>query len=284
MLISVVIPTYQRNDMLAKCLDCLAPGRQTIPDGYEVIVTDNGLNSTAEQMIRERYAWVRWFAGPGTSPAANRNNGAKHANGEWLVFTDDDCLPDAGWLQAYEKAMKGDATALEGAIHPIGDMSADLTECPVNTVGNYFWSANIAVKKEVFFGLGGFDEGYTKPGHEDQDLKIRLDKVTPIPFVADSIVRHPVRKFTFFSALRRLPASNKHYSTHVFKHREKPEYESLFSLVRSRVRGTAGLIWRSCRAGKFYSAILAVCDLCLLPYLCFRVFWVLPRQQARASK
>ena len=70
--------------MLAKCLDCLAPGRQAILHGYEVVVTDSGLNSTAEQMIRERYAWARWLTGAGTSQAANRNKGAKHANGEQI--------------------------------------------------------------------------------------------------------------------------------------------------------------------------------------------------------
>lgn len=43
MLFSVVIPTCRRNDLLAKCLDRLAPGQQTLsPDQYEVIVTDDG--------------------------------------------------------------------------------------------------------------------------------------------------------------------------------------------------------------------------------------------------
>lgn len=276
---SVIIPTCHRNDMLAKCLDRLAPGRQALTDRYEVIVTDDSSDSTAEEMMRERYPWARWVAGPRKGPAANRNSGARHASGEWLAFTDDDCLPDAGWLLAFDTASKGEATALEGAIHPVGDMSGDLIECPVNTTGGHFWSANIAVKTDVFLGLGGFDESYAKAAHEDQDLKFRVEKVTPIPFVADSIVRHPIRKIPFFLALSRLPARIKNYSLHVFKHRQNPEYATPRSLVWSKMRGAVGLIWRSCRAGKFYSAILALCDLCLLPYLCYRVFWSLPRQQ-----
>jgi glycosyltransferase involved in cell wall biosynthesis len=94
-LFSVIIPTYHRNDLLAKCLDCLAPGVQTLPaDQYEVIVSDDGYESTAQEMIQQNYPWVKWVAGFRKGPAANRNNGAKYATGEWLAFTDDDCLPD----------------------------------------------------------------------------------------------------------------------------------------------------------------------------------------------
>jgi glycosyltransferase involved in cell wall biosynthesis len=102
---SVIIPTYHRNDLLAKCLDCLADGIQTLPfEQYKVIVTDDGSETTAEEMIRECYPWVQWVAGPHKGPAANRNNGAKYAKGKWLAFTDDDCLPDPQWLETYAEA------------------------------------------------------------------------------------------------------------------------------------------------------------------------------------
>jgi hypothetical protein len=43
-LITVVIPTCRRPDVLVQCLDRLAPGAQTLPaDRYEVIVTDDGV-------------------------------------------------------------------------------------------------------------------------------------------------------------------------------------------------------------------------------------------------
>ena len=64
-LFSIIIPTCHRNDDLAKCLDRLLPDVQTLPSAlYEVIVTDDGSISTAEPLIRERYAWVHWIAGP----------------------------------------------------------------------------------------------------------------------------------------------------------------------------------------------------------------------------
>src|SRR5688500_16589114 len=94
---SVVIPTYHRNDLLARCLRQLVPGRQTLDASrYEVIVTDDGRDTTAEAMIRDQFSFVRWVRGPQRGPAANRNNGVKHARGEWVVFTDDDCVPTEG--------------------------------------------------------------------------------------------------------------------------------------------------------------------------------------------
>src|SRR5438552_17841427 len=101
MLISVIIPTCHRNDLLVRCLDGLAPGKQDLlPEHYEVIVSDDGSRSTAEKLIAGTYPWARWVTGPRRGPAANRNHGAKHARGEWLAFVDDDCLPDKGWLEA----------------------------------------------------------------------------------------------------------------------------------------------------------------------------------------
>ena len=99
----MVVPTYRRNDSLARCLDQLVEGRQTLPfHMYEVIVSDDGPEgSNARLLVEEKYPWVRWVAGPARGPAANRNRGASQARGGWLVFTDDDCLPQAGWLAAY---------------------------------------------------------------------------------------------------------------------------------------------------------------------------------------
>jgi glycosyltransferase involved in cell wall biosynthesis len=114
-LFSVIIPTYHRNDSLAKCLDCLKPGVQTLPvEQYEVIVTDDGFETTAEEMIKNHYPWAKWVAGKGKGPATNRNNGAKYAQGEWLVFTDDDCLPSEEWLSAFSSAIVSHIFVYEG--------------------------------------------------------------------------------------------------------------------------------------------------------------------------
>lgn len=208
-LFSVIIPTCHRNEALALCLERLAPGAQTLPfEQYEVIVTDDGRETTAEAMVRERFSWATWTQGPRRGPAANRNHGASLARGEWLAFTDDDCVPDAEWLAAFASAINGNARALEGSIHPVGDMSRDLAECPVNLTGGLFWSANTAVERTLFHQIGGFDERYRHAAHEDEDLQLRLREATEIGFVFAARVDHPVRTRSAASHLSRLGAAS----------------------------------------------------------------------------
>jgi len=197
MLISVIVPTCNRNDLLSKCLDLLSPNGQSIDIEYELIVTDDGKGSQAKILIEEKYNWAKWVKGPQKGPAANRNNGAKNATGEWLIFIDDDVLPDGNLLQHYQTAIQQhpDCLAFEGAIIPDdwALMKNEMAECPINTEGNCFWSANICIQKQLFTRIGGFDELFLIAAQEDQDIFIRLTKHTVIPFLKDCVVTHPVR-------------------------------------------------------------------------------------------
>lgn len=230
-LISVIIPTYHRNDTLAKCLDLIAPGVQTLAaEHYEVIVTDDGYKTTAQQMISERYPWVKWIPGPRRGPANNRNNGAKYAVGKWLVFTDDDCLPYPNWLQAYAEAMNGSSLALEGSIYPIGDFSQDMIEAPENKTGGYFWSANIAIVRSLFEKLGGFDSNYLITA-EDVDLQCRVKELTTISFVPEARLDHPLRVMTMKEAIKRIPPRAVAIAYHINKHRHLYRSQSPIGLT-----------------------------------------------------
>lgn len=258
--ISVIIPTCHRNDLLEKCLGCLAPGVQTLSqDDFEVIVTDDGSRSTAQSMMETSYRWARWTAGPRHGPAANRNNGASLATGDWLVFTDDDCLPLPDWLARYAESMEGEATALEGAILPEGDPNGDLAECPINTDGGAFWSANIAVKRSVFERIGGFDREYIQPAAEDVDLKIRLLRETSIPFVRDAVVMHPVRVDDLLTVLKRIPRQAPAWALHVRKHRAALGFRSYLHAIGNRYLAYLSMLRRSASQRKPKTACKAVC-------------------------
>ena len=257
-LFSIIIPTYHRNDLLAKCLNCLVSDVQTLPaEQYEVIVSDDGYESTAEEMIRQSYSWVKWVAGPRKGPAANRNNGAKYAQGEWLVFTDDDCLPDPQWLTAYGQGSKGTALALEGAIYPLGNLNQDLAECPVNLTGGCFWSANIAVKRLLFEEIGGFDSNYAMAAHEDQDLKLRLEPITTIEFISTSIVRHPVRIISLERAVYRVKKSCLTWAYYACKNKKSLGYKSNFDFILSGYKCQTIVFCKSLIKGKFKQAFVA---------------------------
>ena len=226
--ISVVIPTRHRPDLLARCLDRLAPGAQSLSvDHYEVIVTDDSDDDRTRRLLTERYPWCRYTPGPRRGPAANRNRGASLAWGRWLAFTDDDCVPDVDWLEQLRSAGAGCARALEGAVHPLGDTGTDLADCPVNLKGGCFWSANIAVDRELFGRVGGFDGSYPLAAHEDVDLRFSLEPLTEIRFVPDAIVRHPVRHQDLFFLLRQVPSRSAAWAHHVRKHRERLGFSKL---------------------------------------------------------
>jgi len=264
MKISVVIPTCQRNDRLAQCLERFAPGRQSLDGGeYEVIVTDDGSETTAREMISDRFPWVKWVQGPRRGPAANRNNGAQHARGEWLVFVDDDCLPDERLLESYAKEMTSGILALEGSIHPMGEANRDMAECPVNLTGGYFWSANIAVERALFEKIGGFDPAYPMAAHEDQDLFIRLAAHTQVRFVAEARVDHPVRILTVGQVVAQLPIRCRAWAIHAEKHRRELGYDSDSQISRDVARTHFRMASKNILKGRWKTA-------CIHMLWCFR--------------
>jgi GT2 family glycosyltransferase len=197
-MISIVIPTCHRNEQLALCLDRLAPGTQTAASNlYRVIVTDDGLKTKAEDLVRTRFPWAQWTAGPRRGPAANRNHGASIAAGEWLLFLDDDCLPSAGLVGSYLKLAENnpDIAVMEGCILPEGKRRHPAEECPINENGGRLWSCNFAIKADSFAGIGRFDERFPFAAMEDSDLNYRLRSAgVPIAFNAEAVVTHPWKR------------------------------------------------------------------------------------------
>jgi len=212
-LFSVVIPTRDRNETLAPCLDRLAPGAQTLPhDQYEVIVADDSPLTAARELVTERYPWARWVAGPRRGPAANRNVGASIARGEWLAFTDDDCLPSPVWLEAFSLARgpKPEALeALEGRTTCRAGITSPRQTAPVNLEGGVLWSCNFAIRRAGFETIGGFDERFPYAHMEDADLQARLQKAGyMIHFVPEAEIDHPPRSMAWGTRLARVHESS----------------------------------------------------------------------------
>jgi len=197
-LISVVVPTYQRNAALAACLDRLAPGAQALPaSSYEVIVTDDAQDSDCRAMVLGRYPWATWVAGPMKGPAANRNHAARYAKGDWIAFVDDDCLPEREWLSAF-----ADAVASRPAVSVFeGRTCADRSRhsldegAPINETGGCLWSCNLLISRALFQGMHGFDERFPFAAMEDMDFRRRLGRIGEAAcFVREAVVIHPYRK------------------------------------------------------------------------------------------
>ncbi len=103
-IVSVVIPTYRRPDLLMRCLRALCA--QDIEAGaFEIIVCDDGCERRIAQLVADlaaehRHAVLRYVAVPRTQgPAGARNAGARAARGGIIAFTDDDTIPTPDWLR-----------------------------------------------------------------------------------------------------------------------------------------------------------------------------------------
>ena len=231
---SIVIPTYNRHEMLARCIDCLKPEVQTQSSkhyDYDVIVSDDSSQLLAKMMIEKDYSWVTWVQGPRKGPAANRNNGAKYAQGEWLIFTDDDCLPDPQWLEAYTIAIKTEPTcqAFEGRVYVDRPKKTLAEKSPCNESGGYLWSCNFAIQKQLFNQIGGFDERFPYAAMEDVDLRFRLTQAGyQFLFVKDASVCHPWRTMTGWSELKQRQKSILIYLSIHPKQREELNSNTFF--------------------------------------------------------
>ena len=208
---SVIIPTCNRVDLLEKCLNGLAPGRQTLQvEHYDVIVTDDGSAQSAEGLIAAKFPWVKWVPGPKKGPAANRNNGAKAAVRPWIAFIDDDCIPDPSWLSSFAMVAAGndEVNVLEGRTYPDRPRNSLGESCPENAKGGLLWSCNLAIRKTSFEAMNGFDQRFPFAAMEDVDFKLRLtERREKIQFVKDASVCHPWRPKAGWGALKKHQAS-----------------------------------------------------------------------------
>src|SRR5687768_3731828 len=103
--ISVVVPVWNASEVIGKCLSAI--GAQSYPrDRFEVLVVDNGSTDATPNIVRS-FSFAILLHEPRIGAYYARNCGLKNAQGEYVAFTDADCIPDPGWLaQATETACR----------------------------------------------------------------------------------------------------------------------------------------------------------------------------------
>jgi GT2 family glycosyltransferase len=203
--LSVVIPTYNRPERLALCLKALA--QVDYPrDQYEVVIVDDGSPTDLEPVVapfREQMT-LSLIKQANAGPAKARNVGACHARGSYLVFTDDDCMPAADWLKAFAQQLALTPKAFLGG-HTINALPENLFSTVSQELIDYlyqyyneqrqkpqfFASNNIAVAKDLFLALGGFDPSFPNAAAEDRELCDRwLHAGYPMQFVPTAQIYH----------------------------------------------------------------------------------------------
>jgi len=182
---TVIIPTHDRPAQLAGCLAALARSSYH-PDHFEVVVVDAGGSVDLDRAITsfESASW-RLIRQQQRGPGAARNTGARAARGRWLAFTDDDCLPEPGWLHALAGQLALDPHRAVGGHtinHMIGNPFSSASQLLIdylyghyNTAGGgearFLTTNNLAVPAAAaFLAIGGFDEIHTRVASEDREF------------------------------------------------------------------------------------------------------------------
>lgn len=201
-IISVVVPTCRRPQMLERCLASLL-AQNLAPEQYEIVVVDDaGLEETRAQVQScvarhsARGPALRYIAaGARQGPAAARNVGWRAARGAIIAFTDDDCVPEPGWLRAGLEALDGGAAGVWGRL--ILPLPPDPTDYELNAARlahAEFVTANCFYRRDVLRREGGFDERFTAAWREDSDLYFRLRaRREVLVHAAQAVVVHPIR-------------------------------------------------------------------------------------------
>jgi len=189
--LSVIVPVYNRDEELSALLDSLK--RQAIHEGYEVIVVDDGSETSPEYLTEKYKAEVplTFIRQKNQGPGPARNTGAQIAGGQWFLFLDSDCeLPDGYLNTAFriindseEKGVslvggpdidREDFTLLQKAINYA--MTSPLTTGGIRgskkALDKYYpRSFNMLVSQQAFNDAGGFAP--LRFG-EDLDLSMRI--------------------------------------------------------------------------------------------------------------
>ena len=177
-MVTVIICTYNRCEMLAKALDSVATAILPTPDEWEVLVVDNNSTDQTYDVVegfRQRYSGrFRYVLEPRQGVSYARNAGIRESRGDVLAFMDDDVTVDPEWLGNLTAALhRGDWAGAGGRIIPVWKsqpprwlpierphalapfVSFDLGSEP-GPLSEPPFGANMAFRKEVFEKYGGF--------------------------------------------------------------------------------------------------------------------------------
>ncbi|MBN1319119.1 MAG: glycosyltransferase [Anaerolineales bacterium] len=183
-LFSIIIPTCDRPDPLISCLQAIS--RLEYPhDQFEVIVVDDGSTHPLAPIVARYHSKldITLLTQENFGPAAARNTGAEIARGRYLAFTDDDCQPDALWLDAMARRFNEMPEVLIGG-QTINALSGNLYLTASQLLIDYlyahytingkqprfFTSNNMALPAIQFKQLGGFDLKFRRAGGEDREF------------------------------------------------------------------------------------------------------------------
>lgn len=165
--VSVVVPTFRRPAGLARLVQSFECQTMSF-DQFELIVVDNGSLDETSEVLAGLAAVTPVNLRPlhiedNHGPAPARNLGWRHAHGDMVAFTDDDCTPAADWLERGVAALRNAPAVgvVQGATHmahghrPSGGWEVNRE---VLRPSPWFEGCNLFFRRDALVAGGGFDE------------------------------------------------------------------------------------------------------------------------------
>ena len=214
--VSVIIPTYNRGNMLPLTLDSFLD--QDYPrDRYEIIVSNNNSTDNTQQVIEDyctRFDHVKTIFEARQGVHYARNSAAKKAKGEILFFTDDDMVADRSLIKEIVKVFELDPLIGSATGKIIGKFEApppswvtkhltnsylsltekDKPEDLIISRNDFVYSCHEAIRRNVFFQCGGFNPENTAGvwiGDGETGLGIKMKQAGyKFAYTSKSVIYH----------------------------------------------------------------------------------------------
>lgn len=182
--VSVVVPVYNMSRAVCETVRRLVA--QTLRP-HEIIVVDDGSTDGTADALKIKFFDTKnvvVVSQTNGGPASARNHGIRIATGDYVAFTDGDCLPEREWLAELLKGF--DAREVAGVGGTVRRADDNLVSEYVDSYGIFnpsisdeglvecLVTANACFRRDVLVGAGLFDERFTQPGGEDSELSVRI--------------------------------------------------------------------------------------------------------------
>ena len=195
MKISVVIPTFNRISLVARAIDSVL--KQSL-NPYEIIVVDDGSDDGTSEMIQNKYKSIKLIQQQNNGVSAARNNGIKHAKGDWIALLDSDDewtekklenqvdrlikTPEYDFCHTNEIWIRNGVRVNQKKKHEkyggyIFDKCLDI--CRISP-------SSVLFRKNILDHVGWFDDQL--PVCEDYDLWLRITAEYRILFIDDPLI------------------------------------------------------------------------------------------------
>ncbi|MGA3092556.1 MAG: glycosyltransferase [Terriglobales bacterium] len=213
--VSIIIPTFNGASRIGNCLDALL--KQTAGRDAEILVVNDGSTDNTVDVV-QRYSGVRLITQANAGPAAARNRGAMESRGSIILFTDDDCVPMSGWLEAMIRPFgEPDVVGVKGVYRTrqerlvarfvqieYEDRYRLMASLPcIDFIDTY----SAGFRRDHFLEMTGYDTSFPVACAEDVELSYRMSargwrmKFAPAAIVyhthPDTLARYLKKKYKF---------------------------------------------------------------------------------------